>query len=93
MSTFNMTDLSRAVAAEFGLSLEEASERIRFVFDRLKQAVASGAQVRLHRFGTLEARMRKPGIARHLVTGAPIPVAAHRVPKLTPSPAWLAMLA
>lgn len=90
MTTFNMTELSHAVATEFCLSQEDAAEKVRYIFARIKRAVAEGQQVRLHHFGTIEARMRKAGVARHLVTGEPIPVAAHRVVKLNPSPALLA---
>lgn len=87
MPTFNMTDLAQEVAAAFGLSHNDAAELVRYIFARIKSAMVDGKQVRLHRFGTMEARMRKAGIARHLVTGEPIPVAAHRVAKFIPSPA------
>lgn len=87
MSTFNMKDLSDAVAAEFGLTRQAGADVTRFVFDRIKAELASGKQVRLHKFGTLEARMRAAGVARNPVTNERIEVPARRVVKLTVSPA------
>lgn len=87
MSTFNMKDLSDAVAAEFGLTRQAGAAMTKFVFDQVKAELADGKQVRLHKFGTLEARVRAAGVARNPVTGARIEVPARRVVKLTVSPA------
>lgn len=86
-ATFNMRDLSNAVAEEFKLTNQSGAEIARFVFDRIKQELADGKQVRLHKFGTLEARERAAGVARNPVTGERIEVPARRVVKLTVSPA------
>lgn len=86
-NTFNMKDLSDAVADEFGLTHLTGAAVTRFVFDSIAQELAAGKQVRLHRFGTLEARKRAAGVARNPVTGARIQIPARRVVKLTVSPA------
>lgn len=86
-STFNMKDLSDAVAERFELTNQAGAEIARFVFDRIKDELASGKQVRLHKFGTLEARERAAGVARNPVTGERITVPSRRVVKLTVSPA------
>lgn len=86
-ATFNMRDLSNAVAEKFELTNQSGADIARFVFDRIKQELAKGKQVRLHQFGTLEARERAPGVARNPVTGERIAVPARRVVKLTVSPA------
>ncbi len=90
--TFNMKDLSDAVAERFGLTNQGGAEVARFVFDRIKSELADGKQVRLHKFGTLEARERAAGVARNPVTGDRIAVPARRVVKLTVSPALKDML-
>lgn len=84
-TTFNMKDLSLAVAKEFGLSNQTGSKVTRFVFDRIKAELAAGKQVRLHQFGTLEARTRAAGFARNPSTGDRVNVPSRRVVKLTVS--------
>ncbi len=84
--TFNMKDLSDAVAERFGLTHQGGADVARFVFDGIKAELAEGKQVRLHKFGTLEARERAAGVARNPVTGDRIAVPARRVVKLTVSP-------
>jgi nucleoid DNA-binding protein len=85
--TFNMKDLSFAVAARFGLSQQDGANITRFVFETVKDELAAGKQVRLHQFGTLEARPRPASEARNPATGERVVVPAHRVVKLTVSPA------
>ena len=87
MTTFNMKDLSDAVADEYGLTRQTGASLTKFIFDRIKEELVDGKQVRLHKFGTLEARVRAAGVARNPVTGARIDVPARRVVKLTVSPA------
>lgn len=84
-TTFNMKDLSNAVAAQFGLSNQAGAQITRYVFDRIKDELATGKQVRLHQFGTLEARSRAAGFARNPANGERIAVPARRVVKLTVS--------
>lgn len=91
-STFNMKDLSDAVAERFELTNQAGAEIARFVFDRIKDELAAGRQVRLHKFGTLEARQRKAGVARNPVSGERINVPSRRVVKLTVSPALKSQL-
>lgn len=85
-STYNLKDLSDDLAAEFELTHKRGAEVARFVVDRLKNELAAGKQVRLHKFGTLEARHRAAGKARNPVTGERINVPSRRVVKLTVSP-------
>lgn len=90
--TFNMKDLSMEVAEQFGLSGQGGAEVVRFVFDRIKDEVAAGKQVRLHKFGTLQVRERNATLARNPKTGEQVEVPACRVPKMTVSPHFKAML-
>lgn len=90
--TFNMRDLSDEVATEFGLSKQAGADQTRFVFERIKENLAQGRQVRLHRFGTLKARLRPAGPGRNPKTGEKIQVPARMEVKLTPSPALKELL-
>lgn len=85
--TFNMKDLANSVAEKFNLSRASSATMTRFIFDTIKNELASGKQVRLHKFGTLEARMRAPGVARNPVNGLRVEVPARKCVKLTVSPA------
>lgn len=85
--TFNMKDLSDAVADKFGVSQQDGAQYTRFIFDTIKDQLVAGKQVRLHQFGTLQARQRRAGEARNPATGEKIMVGAHRVVKLTVAPA------
>jgi nucleoid DNA-binding protein len=85
--TFNLRDLSLAIAQKFDVTNQSGAEIANFVFDTIKDEVAAGKQVRLHKFGTVEARHRAAGVARNPVTGERIPVPERRVVKLTVSPA------
>jgi nucleoid DNA-binding protein len=87
ITTFNMKDLSDALAERFELTNQGGADVARFVFDRIKDELAAGKQVRLHKFGTLEANQRAAGVARNPVTGDRITVPSRRVVKLTVSPA------
>lgn len=91
--TFNLKDLSVAIAARFELTNQEGAQVAGFVFDRIKEELTAGSQVRLHKFGTLEARQRAAGVARNPVTGVRVTVPARRVVKLTVSPALKQQLA
>lgn len=83
--TFNMKDLSDAVADQFDMSKQHAGNITAYIFDRLKTEITDGKQVRLHHFATLEARARAAGQARNPKTGERITVSARRVVKMTPS--------
>lgn len=85
-ATFNMRGLATALAQRFEVTNQAGLEITNFIFDRIKEEIKSGKQVRLHRFGTFEARERKAGVARNPVTGARIEVPARRVVSMTVSP-------
>lgn len=86
-NTFNMKDLSDAVAEKFDLTYQLGAEVTRFIFDRIKDELAEGKQVRMHKFGTFVARQKDASVARNPTTGESIALPARRVVKLTASPA------
>lgn len=81
--TFNMKDLSTDVSDVFGLTGKQGAAITKHIFDKLKSELLSGNQVRLHHFGTLEARRRRAGVARNPQTGERLNVPERRVLKLT----------
>jgi nucleoid DNA-binding protein len=87
-ATFNMRDLSNAIADKFNVTNQSGADIAEFVFNKIKQEVIDGRQVRLHQFGTIEARARKAGVARNPVSGERVEVPARRVVKLTVSPSF-----
>ena len=56
--------------------------------DEIKNAVAAGDSVHLVGFGTFEARERSARTARNPQTGAPIQIAAKKVPAFKPGKAF-----
>lgn len=81
--TFNMKDLSLAVAERFHLPVSASGDLTAFIFNKVKAEVLAGKQVRLHRFSTLEARQRPASTARNPQTGDRLQVPAHGVLKVT----------
>ena len=51
----------------------------------IKQALASGQNIEIRRFGTFKVRIRKERLARNPRTGDPVPVPARAVPVFKPS--------
>lgn len=86
-ATFNMRDLSNAIAERFDLTNQSGADIAHFVFDKIKEQLVAGQQVRLHKFGTIDARLRKAGVARNPSTGERLEVPERHVVKLTVSPA------
>src|SRR5690606_19286206 len=84
--TYNLKDISNEIALEYGLTQKRGAELARFVLERIQEELVSGKQVRLHQFGTLQARTRAAGVARNLVTGELVGVPSRRVVRLTVSP-------
>jgi nucleoid DNA-binding protein len=84
--TYNLKDLSEDIAQQFILSHAQAARITRYAVDRLRENLALGRQVRLHRLGTLTARPRAAGLARNPTTGERVYVPARRVVRLATSP-------
>lgn len=85
--TYNLKDLSHEIAKEFGLTQQSGARIARFAFDRIKQELSNGKQVRVHKFGTLMAKKRAAGVARNPASGERVVIPARKVVRLTVSPA------
>lgn len=71
----NKGDLTKAVAAETGLSNADAGKAVDAVFDAISGAVKSKDRVAIAGFGTFEAKTRKAREGRNPSTGEKIKIA------------------
>jgi len=85
--TFNLRDLSREMAEAFNLTHQKSTAVALFMFDRIKEEMIKGKQVRIHKFGTLLAKPRAAGVARNPVNGVRVDVPSRKVVRLKVSPA------
>jgi DNA-binding protein HU-beta len=76
----NKGELIEAVARNTGESKATADRMVNETLDVIVGAVVSTGKVQITGFGTFEARDRAARVARNPQTGAPINVAATRVP-------------
>ena len=76
----NKGELIEAVARNTGESKAMAEKVVNETLDVIVGAVVSTGKVQITGFGTFEARDRAARVARNPQTGAPINVAATRVP-------------
>ena len=76
----NKGELIEAVARNTGESKATADRMVNETLDVIVGAVVSTGKVQITGFGTFEARDRAARTARNPQTGAPIHVAATRVP-------------
>ena len=73
-------ELAAAIAEQADLSKEKASEVITAVTDAISKALSEGESVSLIGFGTFEVRHRSERQGKNPQTGAPITIAAAKVP-------------
>lgn len=85
--TYNMRDLSDAVSLKFGMSSADSARIARFMFDTLSAKINEGKQVRLHLFGTFQARVYYPVNSRNPSTGEQIEMPVRRLVRFRPSEA------
>ncbi len=76
----NKGELIEAVARNTGESKALAEKMVNETLDVIVGAVVTAGKVQITGFGTFEARDRAARVARNPQTGAPINVAATRVP-------------
>jgi DNA-binding protein HU-beta len=77
----NKNELITAVAEIAGLTKSAAGQAVDGVFEVISGALAQGDEVRLVGFGTFLTATRKATEGRNPRTGAPLKIAAARVPK------------
>ncbi len=77
-------DIADQLFEELGLNKREAKEVVDLFFERIRQALESGEQVKLSGFGNFDLRdkIQRPG--RNPKTGEEIPISARRVVTFRP---------
>lgn len=78
-------DLVTDIAERCKVPKRVADQVVRETVARIEAAVVDGESVRLLDLGTFKVVTRKARVARHLVTGQPIPVPARAAVKFVPS--------
>lgn len=77
-------ELAAAIAEKADLSKEKAAEVINVITDQIAKALSEGDSVSLIGFGTFEVRARAERQGKNPQTGAPITIAAGKVPAFKP---------
>lgn len=77
-------ELAAAIAEKADLSKEKAAEVITVITDQIAKALSEGDSVSLIGFGTFEVRARAERQGKNPQTGAPITIAAGKVPAFKP---------
>lgn len=73
-------ELAAAIAEKADISKEKAAEVLNVITDQIAQALGKGDSVTLIGFGTFEVRQRSQREGKNPQTGAPITIAATKVP-------------
>ena len=77
-------DMAEALFDELGLNKREARELVDLFFEELREAMASGEQVKLSGFGNFDLRDKSERPGRNPKTGEEIPISARRVVTFRP---------
>lgn len=72
-------DLAENLFNELGLNKREAKEFVELFFDKIREALAEGKQVKLSGFGNFTLRKKNSRPGRNPKTGEEIPISARRV--------------
>lgn len=83
----NKAELVAKVAEKSGLTKKDTEKAVSAVFESIEDALAVGDKVSLVGFGTFERRTRSPREGRNPQTGAPVKIAAAKVPAFKASKA------
>ncbi len=77
-------DMAERLFDELGLNKREAKEMVELFFNRTRDALESGSQVKLSGFGNFDLREKGERPGRNPKTGAEIPITARRVVTFRP---------
>lgn len=80
----NKAELVEAIASSCDLSKAQAERVINSVVETVSGALKKGDDVAIVGFGTFKVAARAARTAKNPQTGAPVKVAARKVPKFTP---------
>lgn len=77
-------DMAERLFDELGLNKREAKEMVELFFERTREALEHGSQVKLSGFGNFDLREKGERPGRNPKTGAEIPITARRVVTFRP---------
>ena len=77
-------EMAEALFEELGLNKREAKELVDLFFEEVRQALATGQQVKLSGFGNFDLRDKNQSPGRKPKTGEEIPITARRVVTFRP---------
>lgn len=72
-------DLAENLFNELGLNKREAKEFVEMFFEKIREALENGQQVKLSGFGNFTLRQKNSRPGRNPKTGEEIPISARRV--------------
>jgi integration host factor subunit alpha len=79
MSTLTRADLADAINRKMGLSRAESLTLVESILDRMSDALAGGANVKVSGFGTFLLRDKAQRVGRNPKTGVEVPITPRRV--------------
>ena len=79
MSTLTRADLTDALNRKMGLSRAESLTLVESILDRMSDALAGGANVKISGFGTFLLRDKAQRVGRNPKTGVEVPITPRRV--------------
>lgn len=77
-------EMAERLFDELGLNKREAKEMVELFFEKIRQALENGQQVKLSGFGNFDLREKKQRPGRNPKTGEEIPISARRVVTFRP---------
>lgn len=72
-------DLAEKLFDELGLNKREAKEMVEVFFEKIRNSLENGTQVKISGFGNFDLRDKKERPGRNPKTGEEIPITARRV--------------
>lgn len=72
-------DLAEKLFDELGLNKREAKEMVEIFFEKIRNSLENGTQVKISGFGNFDLRDKKERPGRNPKTGEEIPITARRV--------------
>ncbi|HHH44916.1 MAG TPA: integration host factor subunit alpha [Gammaproteobacteria bacterium] len=77
-------DMAEKLFEDLGLNKREAKELVEMFFEKIRQALEDGQQVKLSGFGNFDLRDKNQRPGRNPKTGEEIPISARRVVTFRP---------
>lgn len=77
-------EIAEQLFEELGLNKREAKEMVEMFFEKIRESLEAGGQVKLSGFGNFDLREKKERPGRNPKTGEEIPICARRVVTFRP---------